>query len=323
MHKMRSVHTKLDLNLLVALDALLEECSVTGAADRLAVSEPAMSRTLGRIRKVVEDPVLVRAGHTMQPTPRAVAMRAEVRALVQRAHAVLAPAGETDLASLTRTFTICANDAMVTSVGDHLLTCVEQQAPGVTLRFLAEPSGDHTGLRDGSVDLQMGVLGPLAPEIRTEPLTTDHTVMVLRPDHPLAEGELTAERLAGARHIVTSRRGRLNGPLDDALAALGLGRRAAVVAPTFAATLLMLANRHDMIGLFPWRQYRINVRTLGLVTRELPVALPPLHLSLAWHPRDDSDPAHQWLRSRIRSSVRAVLEPDDVPVAPPCRTAPG
>ncbi|MGK5637668.1 LysR family transcriptional regulator [Streptomyces sp. URMC 126] len=313
---MRLVHTKLDLNLLVALDALLEECSVTGAAARLAVSEPAMSRTLGRIRKVVGDPVLVRAGHTMQPTPRAVAMRTEVRALVRRAHAVLAPTGEIDLGSLTRTFTISANDAMVTSVGDHLLTRVEREAPGVTLCFLAEPPGDHTGLRDGSIDLQMGVLGPLAPEVRSEPLIDDHTVMVMRPDHPLAEGELTAERVAGARHIVTSRRGRPSGPLDDALAALRLSRRAAVVAPTFAATLLMLANRHDVVGLFPWRQYRVNVRTLGLITRELPVPLPPLPLSLAWHPRDDSDPAHRWLRSRIRSSVAAVLAPDDVPTGP-------
>ncbi|PNE40925.1 LysR family transcriptional regulator [Streptomyces noursei] len=316
MHKMRPVHAKLDLNLLIALDALLEECSVTAAADRLSVSEPAMSRTLGRIRKVLEDPVLVRAGHTMQPTPRAVAMRSEVRALVQRARTVLAPAGHPDPGSLTRTFTICANDAMVTSVGDHLLTCVEREAPRVTLRFLAEPPGDHAGLRDGSIDLQMGVLGPLAPEVCTESLAADHTVMVMRPDHPLAAGDLTAERVADARHIVTSRRGRLRGPLDDALAALGLSRRAAVVAPTFAATLLMLANRHDVIGFFPWRQYRTNVRTLGLVTRELPFALPPLQLSLAWHPRDDADPAHQWLRSRIRDSVQAVLERDDTPTHP-------
>ncbi|MGV4927039.1 LysR family transcriptional regulator (plasmid) [Streptomyces sp. BHT-5-2] len=311
---MHPVHTKLDFNLLVALDVLLEECSVTAAADRLAMSEPAMSRTLGRIRKVVEDPVLVRAGHTMQPTPRAVAMRSEVRALVQRTRAVLAPAGEPDPGSLTRTFTISANDAMVTSVGDHLLTCVEQQAPKVTLRFLAEPPGDHAGLRDGSIDLQMGVLGPLAPEVHTELLATDHTVMVMRPDHPLAGGELTAERVAAARHIVTSRRGRLSGPVDDALAVRGLGRHAAVVAPTFAATLLMLANRHDVVGLFPWRQYRTNVRTLGLVARELPMPLPPLQLSMAWHPRDDADPAHQWLRSRIRHSAKAVLEPEDVPI---------
>ncbi len=303
------MHVKLDLNLLVALDALLEESSVTGAADRLGVSEPAMSRTLGRIRRAVEDPVLVRAGHAMQPTPRAVAMRSEVRALVQRARCVLAPAGELDLQALKRTFTLCANDAMVTSVGDHLLSCVEDEAPQVTLRFLAEPAGDHTGLRDGSIDLEMGVLGSLAPEVHTEVLTTDHSVLVMRADHPLATGELSAERVAGARHIVTSRRGRLTGPLDDALAALGLSRRAAVAAPTFAATLLMLANRHDMVGLLPWRQYRTTVHNLGLITRELPLSLPPLQLSLAWHPRDDADPAHQWLRSRIRQSVRAVLTP--------------
>ncbi|KOG66015.1 LysR family transcriptional regulator [Streptomyces griseoflavus] len=304
---MRLVHAKMDFNLLVALDALLDECSVTAAAERLHVSEPAMSRTLGRIRKAVGDPVLVRAGHTMQPTPRAVAMRSEVRELVRRARKVLAPAGELDLTTLERTYTVTANDAMVTSVGDHLVSCVENEAPGVTLRFLAEPPGDHSGLREGSTDLEMGALGPAAPEVRTEALATDHHVLVMRPDHDLAQGEVTAERVAGARHITTSRRGRLTGPLDEALAGLGLARRITVSAPTFAATLLLLVNRHDVVGLIPWRQYRRSVQALGLFTRELPLELPPVELSLAWHPRDDADPAHAWLRARVRDSVRSVL----------------
>ncbi|MGW7557736.1 LysR family transcriptional regulator [Streptomyces rimosus] len=309
------VQTKMDLNLLVALDALLEECSVTGAADRLRVSEPAMSRTLGRIRKAIGDPVLVRAGHAMQPTPRALDMRDEVREVVRRARAVLAPTGVLAPETLERTFTITANDAMVTSVGDHLVSCVEEAAPGVTLRFLAEPAGDHAWLRDGGTDLEMGVLGPLPPEARTERLATDHHVLVMSPGHPLAEGELTAERVAAARHIVTSRRGRTTGPLDEALAGHGLSRRVAVTAPTFAATLLMLVSRHDMAGLLPWRQYRRGIHALGLVARELPVPLPPVELAMAWHPRDAADPAHTWLRARVRDSVRAVLGTDTGPDA--------
>src|SRR5690242_9139367 len=108
---------QLDLNLLAALDALLEEGSVAGAADRMHVTSPAMSRTLGRIRKATKDQILVRTGRTMTPTPYALAVRAEVHRLVQQAHAVLAPASALDLGTLGRTFTLQWHDAVTSAVG--------------------------------------------------------------------------------------------------------------------------------------------------------------------------------------------------------------
>lgn len=129
---------QLDLNLLVALDALLEEGSVTGAAARLHVSAPAMSRTLGRIRTVLRDPVLVRAGRELVPTPRAVELRPRVRALVHQAHALLVPEPVTDPARLTREFTVQAGEMLLPGLAPRLVRAVVDQAPGVTLRFMPE-----------------------------------------------------------------------------------------------------------------------------------------------------------------------------------------
>ncbi|MBC2877970.1 MULTISPECIES: LysR family transcriptional regulator [Streptomyces] len=320
---MHRVHTRLDLNLLVALDALLEECSVTRAAERLGITEPAMSRALGRIRRAVGDPVLVRAGHAMQPTPHAVAVRAEVHALVQRARAVLAPAAGPALETLERTFTVVANDAVVTSVGDHLVSRLEARAPGVTVRFLAQLAGEGSRLREGVTDLEIGVLRSTAPEIRTEHLGRDRHVLAMRADNPLAEGELTVERIAAARHLQTSRHGRTGHPLDDALAETGHRRRVSATAPTYAATLLLLMGSRSFVSVIPWLHHRHTVETLGLTVRELPFALPPVNLSQAWHPRDDADPAHRWLRAQVREAVGTVLGPRDAQTSGSARSSAG
>lgn len=133
---------QLDLNLLTALDALLEEGSVTGAAARLHVTAPAMSRSLGRIRHVTGDQILVRTGRTMTPTPYAIAVREQVHELLHQVHGVLAPSRELDLATLERTFTLRWHDSLVAMSGPALLTAVRGQAPGVRLRFVAESGTD-------------------------------------------------------------------------------------------------------------------------------------------------------------------------------------
>ncbi|MFH8934501.1 LysR family transcriptional regulator [Streptomyces griseosporeus] len=305
----------IDLNLLLALDVLLEEQSVQGAARRLHLSEPAMSRTLGRIRKALGDPVLVRAGRRMVPTPRALAVRAEVSAVVERARALFAPA-DTDLGTVRRTFTILGHDAVAASHGPALYARAAAEAPGIRIRFLGEALGDAPFLRDGTADLEVGVLDTVAPEVRREDLGEDRMVGVVRAGHPLLDGELTPERFADADHLCVSRRGRLHGPVDAALAGLGLARRVVGSVSTFPASLFVLRET-DLVGLISSWGLPL-ARALGLVTFDVPLPLPPLRLGLAWHPRHDADPAHAWLRGAVRDVLTAPHSASTAPTAPLC-----
>ncbi|MVO83610.1 LysR family transcriptional regulator [Streptomyces sp. p1417] len=287
-----------DLNLLLALDVLLDERSVRGAAARLHLSEPATSRTLGRVRKALGDPVLVRAGRQMVPTPYALAVQAEVSAVVERARAVFAGPGAQDLRALSRTLTVVGQDAFAAAWAPRLFARAAAQAPGVRLRFLPESHLSAPVLRDGTADLEVGVIDTVAPEVRVEHLRDDVMMGVVRPGHPLLDAEVTPERFAAGDHLAVSRKGRMSGPVDAALAELGLRRKVVGNVGTYPASLFILLHT-DLVGLsMSWA--RPLTDTLGLVTFPLPLELPPLTLGMAWHPRNDADPAHAWLRGCVR-----------------------
>ncbi|MFD8142665.1 LysR family transcriptional regulator [Streptomyces sp. NPDC059708] len=293
----------LDLNLLLALDVLLEESSVSRAAARLHLSEPAMSRTLGRIRKALGDPVLVRAGRTMVPTPHALSLHGEVRSVVERARALFLTGGEVDLRTLERTFTVLAHDSFAACYGATLFQRMAREAPGVRLRFLSESHVDVPALREGVADLELGVIDNRSPEVRVEHLFDERMLGVVRPGHPLLHGPLTARRFAAGEHLIVSRRGRLEGPVDTALAEQGLTRRVVGSIGTYPASLFVLRET-DLVGLIATRTVP-QAEALGLVTFEIPLDLPTLPFGLAWHPRHDADPAHAWLRACARDLVPA------------------
>lgn len=294
---------QLDLNLLAVLDALLEEGSVAGAAERLHVTAPAMSRSLGRLRRTTGDQILVRTGRTMTPTPYALAVREQVHALLHQVQEVLAPSGALDLATLERTFTLRWHDSLVAMSGPALLAAVRAQAPGVRVRFVAESSLDSPGLRRGEVDLEANADPPSAPDIRTESVVETRLVVVARQGHPLADAEpLTVERYAAAVHVTVSRRGNLGNALDDALARRGLTRRVVASAPTEAAALEFVRGS-DLLTCVPEATTRTAVADLGLVALPLPLELPSAPVHLSWHQRYDSDPAHAWLRELARTAL--------------------
>nr|AGZ94037.1 putative lysR-family transcriptional regulator [Streptomyces sp. MMG1612] len=294
---------QLDLNLLTALDALLEEGSVAGAAARLHVTAPAMSRSLGRIRRTTGDQILVRTGHTMTPTPYALAVRAQVHELLHQVQTVLAPSRELDLATLERTFTLRWHDSLVALSGPALLAAVRTQAPGVRLRFVAESDVDTPGLRRGEVDLEANADRPNAPDIRAEKVGETRLVVVVRKGHPLTRaGAVTARGYAAAEHVNVSRRGNLANALDDALARHGLTRRVVATAPTEAAAL-EFARGSDLLISVPEATTRSTVSELGLVALPLPFELPSAAVYLSWHQRYDTDPAHTWLRGLARTSL--------------------
>jgi DNA-binding transcriptional LysR family regulator len=296
-----------DLNLLTTLDALLREGSVTAAARRMHLSAPAMSRALTRVREALGDPVLVRAGRKLEPTPRALAMRAEVSALVERAHALLRPEGALELATLARTFTVRASDALVALAAARLAERVRQEAPQVLLRFAPEGDEDVESLRQGLVDLDLGHIELAGPEIRVTKLCDERFVGLVAAAHPLARRKVSLQQLVGHPHLSVSRRGRARGPLDEALAEHGLRRDVVAVVPTFGAAVLAVASS-QVVAMVPEHLARA-VAPLGLVAFELPLATPAFAVSQAWHPRFDNDAAHRWLRACVRELLGGGLAP--------------
>ncbi len=308
-----------DLNLLIALDALLAEASVAGASRRLGLSASAMSRTLSRLREATGDPLLVRAGRHMVLTPHAEQLRARSRGAVDEARTLLTPATSApDFATLRRTFTLRANDGFVEAFGASLIAAVTREAPGVSLRFLPKAEKTAAPLRDGRTDLEIGVLGEvgqtsnMGPEIRVQALFRDHFVGAVRVGHALqTEAAPSAERYVAFGHVVASRRGNGEGPVDAALAALGWHREIVAVVPSFPAAL-SVAQASDLIALVPasLMTQRAAQRASGTSPSfhvfELPVPTAQITVSLMWHPRMEADPAHRWLRQRVLSVCRAA-----------------
>jgi DNA-binding transcriptional LysR family regulator len=293
---------EIDFNLLVALEALLAEGSVAGAARRLKLSESAMSRTLARLRAATGDPLLVRAGRDMVPTPRAEELRREVGALSQAVRHVLQPADEGfDPKTLDRVFTIRANESFAETFAAGLVSAAAEAAPKVRLNFVPKPDKDTAPLRGGAIDLDIGVLGGEAgPELRIQTLARDRFLGVARAGHPLFDGAITLQRYAEYGHVVSSRHGRFQGPVDAALAPLGVARRVAVVVQSFPAALAIV-SRSDLLSAAP-ASYLAAVMEFrsGLRTFPLPIETEPITVSLMWHPRMDADPGHRWLRGLIQ-----------------------
>ncbi|MEN2394263.1 LysR family transcriptional regulator [Pseudomonas halotolerans] len=292
-----------DLNLLVTLDVLLSEGSVARAARRLRLSPSAMSRALARLRETTGDPLLVRAGRGLVPTPRALALREQVSQLVQDAQAALRPSQVPDLGRLSRTFTLRTREGFVENFAIDLINRINEQAPGVRLHFLDKADKDSTALREGSVDLETAVVDKgTSPELRTQALFTDQLIGVVRAGHPLSQTAVCAAGYVAGGHIGVSLRGLDHSVIDQALRSLNLTRQIAITVPGFS-TALGLARSSDLIASVPER-YTTRLRE-GMHSFALPFALPTFTISMLWHPRMDADPVHRWLRGCLREVCSA------------------
>jgi DNA-binding transcriptional LysR family regulator len=298
--------SRLDLNLLVTLNVLLSEGSVARAAQRLRLSPSAMSRALARLRATTGDPLLVRAGRGLVPTPRALELRARVGQLVEDAEAVLRPAAMLNLSKLVRTFTLRTSEGFVETFGPDLIARVGREAPGVRLRFVLKPDKDSTALRDGTVDLETGAVGrTTGPEVRAVGLFRDRFIGVVRAGHALSQGEITPALYAAGQHIGVSRRRLDKGPVDEALVPFGLERNIVTTVGGFSSALA-LARATDLIACVPERHTATS--RAGMHSFPLPVSPPEIMVSLLWHPRLDADPAHLWLRGCVRDTCNSVIK---------------
>jgi DNA-binding transcriptional LysR family regulator len=295
MHQMESA----DANLLLALDALFQAGSVTGAARRMNLSPPAMSHTLSRLRLAVGDPLFVRAGNRLVPTPRAVAMRERVSHAAAEIGALLRPDLPLDLATLERTFVIRASDATIVTVGGALDALVRKEAPGVALHLVGVLLAEAR-----EADLDIGVQYGVAPDLRIQTLFHDQMVPVVRKDHPLANRRLTQARLAVLEQIaVASQRAKL-----EELTKPKRGRSwrpPSRIVPSFLAAAA-LVRAGDAYTVIPNRLAATILDAFGLCRLSVTGPATKVAVAQAWSPRFDNDPAHIWLRGCVRRAFGAA-----------------
>ncbi|MFT3813052.1 MAG: LysR family transcriptional regulator [Acidovorax sp.] len=295
----------IDLNLLRVLNAVLEAGSVTEAAERLHLSVPATSHALARLRDALGDPLLVRAGRRLVPTPRAQELRGPLADWMAQGHAMLARDPSTALAEQRRTFVIRAPEGVAITLGASLTLALRQAMPLATLCFLPETAEEDSTLRDGGIDLDLRHFLPREPEVQALQLMRLQPVAVVRAGHPLGTRAVTAKRLAAQLHVDVLRRPGAPSPVDDALAALGLAREVVLTVPQSNIAALVAA-RSDLVALLSERMARAMAASVGL--KVLPLAFPvePEPLVLAWHPRHNNDQAHALLRQLVLKQMAAA-----------------
>jgi len=300
---MHEVNIKnIDLNLLVALDALLREGNVTRAAAMVNLSQPAMSRALDRLRATLQDPLLVRSGRSMVLTPRAESLRAPLQEALDHIKAVMAP-HSFDPAQSRERFRIVGADYVSRLVLPSLLEELFRQAPHIEVEVEHQSAGALEELRDGKIDLGIGVLG-IGPRFDTayaQALFEDRFVCMMRRAHPLANVDLTLKNFSESAHALLSVTGRGGGEIDRRLSDHGMSRRIALRLSHFNAIHSVIAKT-DLITTIPLRLAQL-VRGEDLVIRDLPSQLqgPGFTVSQIWHERFHADPARQWLRGVVKS----------------------
>jgi len=308
---MHDVHVEgLDLNLLVALRALLAEQHVTRAAARVGLTQPAMSHALARLRIVLGDPLLVRTRSGMTLTPRAKKLIVPLDRIFADVAELVAPPEPFDPARSMRTFRVATTDYVELVLMPAVLSRLWREAPNVNVHLRTFGVRALDDLEDDRIDVALGPLavsGGTSKQVRFQRLFAERFVCVVRQDHPSVGRRLSLEQLLGLPHALITPGGSAGGVVDTALAKLGKRRRVVVEVPHFLVAPF-LVEKTDVILTLAERVARtlapvVRLRTLA-PPREL--ALPGFDISLVWHERHQTDPAHIWFRSLVAKVARSV-----------------
>ena len=321
----------LDLNLLRVFDQVMAERNLTRAARNLAMTQPAVSNALARLREFLGDRLVVRSGYGVEPTPRALALWPAVGDALRQLEASLAP-GEFDPAHAEHSFVLAMADATAATLMPGLVDIVAAEAPGVSIRVVPLTTRDPRPLLDeGHSDLAVGyfpaVLADLTAQVQAgvsasfdhQRLYEGRYVCVMRKGHPLADAPLTLDAYCAARHLLVSFSGRPYGFVDEALAALGRQRRIVLTVNQFFTAGQVVATS-DLLTVLPRHFVPVTGMADELVMRELPFVVPPVHVDALWHRRMGQRSAHAWLREAVRRAAGGDLR-EDLPL--PNDTSPG
>ncbi len=296
----------LDLNLLRVFDAVMTEQNLTRAAGHLAMTQPAVSNAIKRLRESLNDELLIRTAYGVKPTPRAEQLWPAVRQALAGLEAAVAP-GTFDVSKANATFRMAMADATAAFWLPSLVRAIESDAPGVTVRMVPLTTREpRPMLLRGDIDLAVGFFPGVAAQlssdtsspVRHERLYSGRYVCVMRKDHPLAKGDLTLDRYVTAKHLLVSFSGRAHGLTDEALAQLGRERKILLTVNQFFTAGRVVANS-DLITVLPKHLFASTGNSELLTWRELPFTLPAVHVDMLWHERDARSPAHTWLRKHF------------------------
>ncbi len=297
----------LDLNLLRVFNEIMTERSLTKAASKLALTQPAVSNALRRLREALGDDLLRRSGQGLEPTPRALALWPTVQQALQALQESLAPGGFVP-AEANTTFVLAMADATAAELIPGLIRVIDQDAPGVTIRVVPLTTRDPRRLLDEeAADLAIGyfpaALAALTAQAQAgdpvafehQPLYRSDYVCVMRRDHPLANETLTLDRYCAARHLLVSFSGRPYGFVDEALAGLGRRRHIVLTVNQFF-TAGRVVSTSNLLTVLPRHFVSVTGIADQLLLRELPFKVPPVHVDAVWHRRLQHSGAHAWLR---------------------------
>ena len=299
----------IDLNLLVFLDALLRERSVTKAALAMDISQPAMSNALRRLRKLLGDPVLVRTASGMQPTDRALKLQRPVRNALAQLETAIAPNRAFEPETAERLFTVLITDYAASVLMPHVVSSLEREAPNIALNILSAGSDAIDQIERGEADFLVNRFGKLPANFHQHKLWSDRMACLIRKDHPAlieADGELTLDAFLAQKHILITQTGVGLSRIDEVLADAGKSRQISVLTRHYQLPRELVANS-DMIVALPARIARYQARHLGLAVLDPPVELPAFDIGIAWGALDHHDVAHRWLRERIIAIARETL----------------
>ena len=307
---------RIDLNLLVYLDALLRERNVTQAANQLNLSQPAMSNGLRRLRELFNDPLLVRTSEGMTPTERALELEPVVREVLSKIDQAVQPRGEFEAGTAQRVFRIMASDYAESTLFPSVLGKLRTLAPGLTLDIMTPSDVSFLDVERGKVDMVINRFDSMPQSFHQIHLWDDSFTCVLSPENPVLE-DFTLENYLQANHVWVSKTGmgvgvgvdpsdvqRL-GWVDAALNRLGKKRQIRVFTRHYQAAMT-LAEQNDLIVTLPTRAAQLKLNNPRVVLREPPLEIPPLELKMAWSPLLQHNPANKWLRKLIVDTAREL-----------------
>jgi DNA-binding transcriptional LysR family regulator len=307
----------LDLNLLRVFDAVMTEQNLTRAAGRLAMTQPAVSNALRRLRDSLNDDLLIRTAHGVKPTPRAETLWPAVRRALAELEEAVAPDQTFDPSTADNTFRMAMADATAALWLPSLVRKIENEAPGITVRMVPLTTREpRPMLLRGDIDLAIGFFPGVVAQltgsqssvspIRHEQLYSGRYVCVMRKNHPLAKKELTLDDYCAANHVLVSFSGRAHGLVDEALAQLNRERRILLTVNQFF-TAGRVVSSSDLITTLPQHLIASTGITGALISKELPFVLPNMHIDMLWHERDTRNPAHKWLRAHMGGTTREAF----------------